>query len=243
MKMVKSLLLGGAAGLVAVAGAQAAALPVKAKPVEYGKNCSLFGAGFFYIPGTDPCLKIGGWVRYDQYFGNTGGSGVPFIAGAAGRNESFDSADYGTRARTVVSFDARTQTEYGTLRSYARFGFDLTFNQQNTGGLYTERACSSSSRASPSARRSRTSTPGRRLGPTPTRSLAPVPTRRRAAVTWLPTRRPWATASRGRSRRKTRPRVVARCGMPAPTVWRSGPSRARTPGASSPLPTAARRAQ
>jgi porin-like protein len=140
MKMVKSLLLGGAAGLVAVAGAQAADLPVKAKPVEYVKVCSLYGEGFFYIPGTDTCIKIGGWVRYDQYFGNTGGSGSPFITGSGGRNDSFDSNDYGTRARTVVSFDVRTQTEYGTLRSYARFGFDLSTNQQSTGGLYTERA-------------------------------------------------------------------------------------------------------
>src|ERR1051326_3862975 len=140
MKMVKSVLLGGAAGLVAVAGAQAADLPVKAKPVEYVKICSLYGEGFFYIPGTDTCLKIGGWVCYDQYFGNAGGSGSPFIPGGGGRNDSFDSNDYGTRSRTVVSFDVRTQTEYGVLRSYARFGFDLTVNQQNTGGLRTERA-------------------------------------------------------------------------------------------------------
>jgi hypothetical protein len=140
MKMVKSLLLGGAAGLVAVAGAQAADLPVKAKPVEYVKICSLYGEGFFYIPGTDTCIKIGGWVRYDQYFGNTAGSGTPYYSGSTGRNDSFDSADYQTRARTVISLDVRTQTEYGTLRAYNRFGFDLSTNQQNTGGLYTERA-------------------------------------------------------------------------------------------------------
>ena len=60
MKMVKSLLLGSAAGLVAMAGAQAADLPVKAKPVQYVKICSLYGAGFYYIPGTDTCIKIGG---------------------------------------------------------------------------------------------------------------------------------------------------------------------------------------
>jgi hypothetical protein len=34
MKMVKTLLLGTAAGLVAVAGAQAADMPVKAAPVN-----------------------------------------------------------------------------------------------------------------------------------------------------------------------------------------------------------------
>ena len=62
MKMVKSLLLGSAAGLVAVAGAQAADLPVKAKPVEYVKVCSAYGAGFYYIPGTDICLRVGGYV-------------------------------------------------------------------------------------------------------------------------------------------------------------------------------------
>src|SRR5215470_10430268 len=140
MKMVKSLLLGGAAGLAAVAGAQAADLPVKAKPVEYVKVCSLYGQGFFYIPSTDTCIKIGGWVRYDQYFGNTGGSGSPFITGASGRNDSGDSNDYGTRARSMLSFDVRTQTEYGVLRSYYRAGFELTTNFVAQGEYYNERA-------------------------------------------------------------------------------------------------------
>ncbi|MBI3704371.1 MAG: porin, partial [Rhizobiales bacterium] len=63
MKMVKSLLLGAAAGFVAMAGAQAADLPVKAKPVQYVKICSLYGAGFYYVPGTDTCVKIGGFFR------------------------------------------------------------------------------------------------------------------------------------------------------------------------------------
>ena len=72
MKMVKSLLLGSAAGLVAVAGAQAADLPVKAKPVQYVKICSLYGVGFYYIPGTDMCIKIGGWVRAEYAWGVNG---------------------------------------------------------------------------------------------------------------------------------------------------------------------------
>ena len=63
MKLVKSLLLGSAAGLIAMSGAQAADLPVKAKPVEYVRICSLYGAGFWYIPGTDTCLKLGGYLR------------------------------------------------------------------------------------------------------------------------------------------------------------------------------------
>src|SRR5215212_788158 len=67
MKLVKSLLLGTAAGLAAVAGAQAADLPVRrAEPVavDYVRVCSTYGSGFFYIPGsTDTCIRIGGRVR------------------------------------------------------------------------------------------------------------------------------------------------------------------------------------
>src|SRR6202158_989201 len=73
MKMVKSALLGTAAGLVAVAGAQAADMPVKAAPVQYVKICSLYGDGFYYIPGTDTCLKIGGYVRVQVEAGQGGG--------------------------------------------------------------------------------------------------------------------------------------------------------------------------
>ncbi|HSV15303.1 MAG TPA: porin, partial [Tepidisphaeraceae bacterium] len=60
MNMAKSLLFGTAASLIALTGAEAADLPVKAKAVEYVKVCSLYGAGFWYIPGTDTCIRIGG---------------------------------------------------------------------------------------------------------------------------------------------------------------------------------------
>ncbi len=63
---IKSLLLGSAAALVAVSGAQAAdAIIVEPEPMEYVKVCDMYGAGFFYIPGTETCLKIGGHVRID----------------------------------------------------------------------------------------------------------------------------------------------------------------------------------
>src|SRR3989442_2755354 len=83
MKKVKSLLLGSAAGIVAVAGAQAADLPVKAKPVEYVKICSLYGDGFYYIPGTDTCIQLGGNTQAD-YFWNAQGNGQPHYTGGVG---------------------------------------------------------------------------------------------------------------------------------------------------------------
>ena len=58
-------LLGAAAGIAMAAGAQAADMPVKAKPVEYVKICSAYGAGFYYIPGTDICLRVGGYTYYE----------------------------------------------------------------------------------------------------------------------------------------------------------------------------------
>jgi len=125
MKMVKSLLLGSAAGLVAMAGAQAADLPVKAKPVQYVKICSLYGAGFYYIPGTDTCLKVGGFVRAEMNF-NSNNSFYPANGDHSLRSYNFEQS----RARFVASFDARSQTEYGTLRSY----FNLGMQASNGGG-------------------------------------------------------------------------------------------------------------
>jgi hypothetical protein len=126
MKMVKSLLLGSAAGLVAVAGAQAADLPVKAKPVEYVKICSLYGAGFFYIPGTDTCLKLGGYVRV-ELDNNVGSSGIP--VGLGSTSEAAQGAftrdrtnDFNFVTRAALSVDIRQQTDYGTLRTYFRIG-------------------------------------------------------------------------------------------------------------------------
>ncbi|MFK3668499.1 porin, partial [Ochrobactrum teleogrylli] len=64
---IKSLLLGSAAALVAASGAQAADAIVAPEPeaVEYVRVCDAYGAGYFYIPGTETCLRIHGYVRYD----------------------------------------------------------------------------------------------------------------------------------------------------------------------------------
>jgi hypothetical protein len=129
MKMVKSLLLGAAAGMVAVAGAQAADLPVKAKPVQYVKICSLYGAGFYYMPGTDTCIKIGGFLRAEMNF-NANGSFNPFkVADLDSRGLNFET----TRARGVATFDVRSQTEYGTLRSYMAIGEQVTNDSGGSG--------------------------------------------------------------------------------------------------------------
>ena len=119
MRMVKSLLLGSAAGLVTIAGAQAADLPVKAQAVQYVKICSLYGVGFYYIPGTDMCLKIGGWVRAEYAYGDNGNLAWGWANGNVNNRTTNNST---WRARGYITADARNQTEYGTVRSYIAVG-------------------------------------------------------------------------------------------------------------------------
>ena len=97
---IKSLLIGSAAALVAVSGARAAdAVVAEPEAVEYVRVCDAYGAGFFYIPGTETCLKIGGYVRYQIDYAN---------------------GDKGWRktAKASLNFTASSDTELGTLTSY-----------------------------------------------------------------------------------------------------------------------------
>jgi hypothetical protein len=127
MKMVKSLLLGSAAGLLAVGGAQAADLPVKAKAVEYVRICSLYGQGFFYIPGTDTCIKLGGYFRADLTV-HGGFSDQPFWNGDPGLQDRFVN-QYNEYARMALTVDTRTATEYGVVRTFGQ----LDMNYGNIG--------------------------------------------------------------------------------------------------------------
>ena len=138
MKMVKSLLLGSAAGLVAVTAGQAADLPVKAKPVEYVKVCSLYGAGFYYMPGTDMCIKIGGWVRVETTWGNDNGSVTwgPY----SGQENNRATSNMVTRERGYITADAREQTAYGTARAYIDVGISNSDTSSVAGAFSSNRA-------------------------------------------------------------------------------------------------------
>ena len=104
---IKSLLIGSAAALVAFSGAQAADAIVAAEPeaVEYVKVCDAFGTGYFYIPGTETCLKIAGIVRVQADFG-------------ANVDQQ---SDFNTWALARVNFTAKNDTELGALTSFIEF--------------------------------------------------------------------------------------------------------------------------
>ncbi|MCK1402403.1 MULTISPECIES: porin [unclassified Bradyrhizobium] len=135
MKLVKSLLLGSAAGLIAVGGAQAADLPVKAKAVEYVKICSLYGAGFYYIPGTDTCIKLGGYLRAEVALNTNSDYSGQFTGNNGARNRLTNY--YTMRAREDLNIDTRTATEYGVVRTFFDGVFSWTTGNYNGTGSAT----------------------------------------------------------------------------------------------------------
>ncbi|BCH20914.1 porin [Mesorhizobium sp. L-8-10] len=147
---LKSLLLGSAAAMVAVTGARAADAVVVAEPepVEYVRVCDTFGTGYFYIPGTETCLRISGYVRYRV--GATNDDGFDFDAegnpvGDTPNFNGFIGGGWNKSTRARVNFDARSQTEWGTLQAFIRFQADwgqasVTRNPFADGPVSTDQA-------------------------------------------------------------------------------------------------------
>ncbi|MEZ5881305.1 MAG: porin [Nitratireductor sp.] len=103
---IKSMLLGSAAAMVAVSGAQAAdAIVVEPEPVEYVRVCDMYGAGWFYIPGdaNNTCLKFGGYVQAEY--------------GVVHTHEDDEVSNHAARVRTRFQVEANNETQYGTLHS------------------------------------------------------------------------------------------------------------------------------
>src|ERR1700736_264979 len=98
MHKLELALLASAAAIVTVAGAQAADLPTrKSAPAEYVKVCNVGGMAGFVIPGSDACLKIGGYISAQVAAGNTkkgyywsslAGQGVSLTSTRAGLHDS-----------------------------------------------------------------------------------------------------------------------------------------------------------
>jgi len=121
---IKGLLLGSAAVMaVATTGAYAADAIVSPEPehVEYVRVCDAYGAGYFYIPGTETCLRVSGYVRYDVAGGdNVYGRGFKDREGSVDtRRNSWDN-----KARFTLRFSTASETELGTLKTFAETRYD-----------------------------------------------------------------------------------------------------------------------
>jgi hypothetical protein len=92
------------------------------------KVCSLYGAGFYYIPGTDICMKIGGYIRYQIDNNMSSITSGPFNGGNVGNNRVATQDGAAQRVRAIATFDTRQQTAYGTLRTYLLMGYTQDSN-------------------------------------------------------------------------------------------------------------------
>ncbi|URQ76330.1 MAG: porin [Candidatus Ochrobactrum gambitense] len=122
---IKSLLLGSAAALVAASGAQAADAIVAPEPeaVEYVRVCDAYGAGYFYIPGTETCLRIHGYVRYDVKGGDDVYTGE-------------DRKGWDKGARFALRTSTASETELGTLKTYTETRFNYGAKNSRHDGYY-----------------------------------------------------------------------------------------------------------
>ena len=128
MNILRGAILGVTSAVSMVAAAQAADLPSrKSAPVEYVKICDVYGRGFYYIPGTNTCLKVGGRVRFELAYRPSSNVWVHDRSGGANVNSTAFpglkmlpgamSDTVGWRARAYVNMDARTQTAWGTVQT------------------------------------------------------------------------------------------------------------------------------
>ena len=123
---IKSLLLGSAAALIAVSGARAADVVVaEPEPVEYVRVCDAYGEGYFYIPGTETCMRISGYVRGDI----KGGDNV-----YARKRGDIDRDTYAWRTRATLRFHTASETELGTLRTFVELRSQWDDGHDTNGG-------------------------------------------------------------------------------------------------------------
>ncbi len=161
MTLIKSTLLGSAAGILAVAGAQAADLPThKAAPVvEYVKVCNVGGITGWTLPGSDTCVKLSGYITaqftggnlstqylwggaaYQQQYGGT----LPAYAVVPSsqrilvqgndlqQNSTFYRHAIGWTTRANFGFDFASNTAYGPLIGHFDINSETGNGFDNTG--------------------------------------------------------------------------------------------------------------
>jgi hypothetical protein len=133
--MLNKMLLATSAVIVTVIGAQAADLPSKkAAPATYVKICDAYGAGFFYIPGTDTCVKLGGYVRAEYQYvpGKNSINAAATTAATVISQDKSTLSETGFEVRGRIDVDARTPTSMGAARTFVRLRAANTSGIRNT---------------------------------------------------------------------------------------------------------------
>ncbi|WP_019220206.1 porin [Bartonella florencae] len=124
---IKSFFLSSTAAFLAISGAHAASKVVaEPEPAEYVRVCDAYGKGYFYIPGTETCMRLSGNVRTDFLGGDN-------VDATTNKDLADKRKTYSASSRLTLVFQTASETEMGTLRSYARI-FSSWNDGANTNG-------------------------------------------------------------------------------------------------------------
>lgn len=121
---IKTLLIASVATMTSVSSYAADAIVApEPEAVEYVRVCDAYGAGYFYIPGTETCLRVHGYVRYDV----KGGDDITSGADRKGWDKS---------ARFALRLSTASETELGALKTYTETRFNYTAGNSRHDGFY-----------------------------------------------------------------------------------------------------------
>ncbi|AYG70405.1 porin (plasmid) [Rhizobium sp. CCGE531] len=118
---IRPILLGGIATLSVAPSVCAIdqVVAVEPEPAELVRICDAYGKGYFYIPGSETCMQVGGMVRtqassYNPY-APVEPSGTTWLT------------------RSEIYVNAATETEYGLLKTTTTLRFDYTDDSSTIG--------------------------------------------------------------------------------------------------------------
>jgi hypothetical protein len=112
-----------AAGIGSGSTAFSAELLPAESPDQYMKVCDAFGEGFFFIPGTNTCLRTGGYVRVESHY----------VDGDPSLGSNFN--NWTSRARGNIELDAQSQTEVGLVHAYVSMDMDVGLSETTPDGI------------------------------------------------------------------------------------------------------------
>lgn len=89
------------------------------EPVDYVRVCDLYGEGYFYLPGTDTCLRLSGRVRTDALLRSIADEPDAWTGVPSAIEERREESEVRLRARSYIRMDARKETEFGFVRAFS----------------------------------------------------------------------------------------------------------------------------
>ncbi len=150
---LRTFLLASAAAVMP-GGAIAADLVVAVEPIDYAGVCDAYGSGYMYLPGTETCLSIGGYLQFDLWVYNddqvqnyfnvakylSGASTDPSnplsdVTGAVA-GYIYETDDYAApwtfSEEAKIAFDAKTRSDLGVVETYARLVIESDYDTTNS---------------------------------------------------------------------------------------------------------------